>query len=531
MFYCGRFEESIELIKKAMRLNPYYPAFYLYTLSRSYLYLGRYEEAIELANQMVERCRKGECSPWMGLPQLAVAYKELGRDEEARDIAAKLLKIRPGHFELAKKQPWKIPELLERELELFRRAGLQRKEPLPLPDKPSIAVLPFTNMSGDPEQDYFCDGITESIITTLSKTPKLFVIARNSSFTYKGKPVKVQQVGRELGVRYVLEGSIQKSENRVRITAQLVDAKTGNHLWAERYDRDLKDIFALQDDIARNIITALRVKLTEGEHARISARGTNNHVAYIKVMRGMSHVMRFNKNDNEIARKLYEEAIAIDPNYAGAYNSIAWTYRHEATYRWTKTRAKSYEKAIQIAKKALSLDETNGSSYMVISLVSAETGEYEKAVAEAKNAIALEPNNASVNFLSGLVYHYAGRDEVAAERFEKAIKLSPINPYFHRAGCVGYFNVRDYEKAIATAKEAIRQKQYKLEEAYVILVASYSLLGRQEEARTAAEELLRSKPKFSLAGLKKYRYYLSSHTKYRANIDRLLEEARKSGLK
>ena len=226
-----------------------------------------------------------------------------------------------------------------------------------LPEKPSIAVLPFVNMSGDPNQEYFSDGVTEEIITALSKVPQLFVIARNSSFTYKGKPVKVQQVGRELGVKYVLEGSVRKAGDKVRITAQLVDAKTGHHLWAERYDRDLKDIFALQDDITKKVITALQVKLTQGETARLLGKGTKNLEAYLKAMKGLHHHHRFNKNDNEMARRLYEEAIELDPKYANAYVLLAWTYYDEAQYRWPETPRISYEKAVELARKAISLDE------------------------------------------------------------------------------------------------------------------------------------------------------------------------------
>jgi len=210
-------------------------------------------------------------------------------------------------------------------------------KPLPLSDKPSIAVLPFTNISGDPKEDYLSDGITEQIITALSKTPRMLVIARNSVFTYKGKPVMVQQVSEELGVRYVLEGSVQKSGDKLRITAQLIDAKTGNHLWSERYDRDLKDLFDLQDDIAKNVITALQVKLTVGQVASIFGKGTKNLEAYLKLMKGRHHYLYINKNDNEISRKLCEEAVALDPNYASPYLIWAWTYFIEAEFGWTKT--------------------------------------------------------------------------------------------------------------------------------------------------------------------------------------------------
>jgi TolB-like protein/class 3 adenylate cyclase len=190
------------------------------------------------------------------------------------------------------------------------------KMAFPLPDKPSIAVLPFVNMSGDPEQEYLSDGLTEQIITGLSKVPKLFVIARNSTFTYKGKPVKVQKVAEDLGVRYILEGGVQISDERVRITTQLIDAVSGRHLWAENYDRVLKDIFAIQDEITMKIVTALDVKLTEGEQARLWARGTDNLQAYFKFLKAREQVRLRTREDNVISRKLAEEAISLDPNYA-----------------------------------------------------------------------------------------------------------------------------------------------------------------------------------------------------------------------
>jgi len=228
----------------------------------------------------------------------------------------------------------------------------------PLPDKPSIAVLPFVNIGGDPEQEYFSDGITEEIITTLSKVPQLFVIARNSTFTYKGKSVKVQQVGKELGVRYVLEGSVRKAGGRVRITAQLIDAATGGHLWSERYDRDLKDIFALQDEITMKILTAVRVKLTEGEQARLYNKGAENLDSYLKVLQGMPYFYRFNKEGNIQARQMFEEAIALDGKNAGAYTMLGWTYLMEVWFGLSESPGKSMGRAAELAQKAHALDDT-----------------------------------------------------------------------------------------------------------------------------------------------------------------------------
>jgi len=292
----GRFKESITLMKKAMRLNPHYPAWYLSVLAYGYFFTERYEEALEAWERLLERCLKGEFPPLYAHLTLSAAYMELGRNEEARAHAAEVLRINPK-FSLesyAKTQPYKNKADIERYIAALRKAGLPDTPPLPLPDKPSIAVLPFENMSDDPKQEYFSDGLTEELITALSKIQKLFVIARNSTFTYKGKPVKVQQVSRELGVRYILEGSVRKSGEQIRITAQLIDASTGNHLWAERYDRELKDIFAVQDEITKNIITAMQVKLTEGEQARAASKGTDNLKAYLMFLQAHrgSHCLR-----------------------------------------------------------------------------------------------------------------------------------------------------------------------------------------------------------------------------------------------
>jgi TolB-like protein len=237
------------------------------------------------------------------------------------------------------------------------------KMAFPLPEKPSIAVLPFDNMSGDPDQEYFCDGLTEEIITALSKIPKLFVIARNSSFTYKGKPVKIRQVSEELGVQYVLEGSVRKAENRVRINAQLIDATLGYHVWSERYDRDLKDIFALQDEITMEIITALRVKLTEGGTARLSARGTKNLQAYLKYIQGRAIFLKITKENNDLARQIFKDVIELDPGYSSAYSLLGSTYWMDVFYGSSKSPKESIAKAMQLQQKAIALDEFYGPAH------------------------------------------------------------------------------------------------------------------------------------------------------------------------
>jgi len=216
------------------------------------------------------------------------------------------------------------------------QSALRNQEALPLPDKPSIAVLPFVNMSNDPEQEYFSDGLTEDLITDLSKLSGLFVIARNSVFTYKGKPVKVQEVSRELGVQYVLEGSVQKADTRVRINAQLIEATTGQHLWAERYDRPLTDIFALQDEITQQIVAALRVEVSEAEGERVRRIPTENLNAYDSLMRGAAYFLRLTKETTAQTRQMFEKSIELDPQYAAAHAWLGATYLAESIYQWSR---------------------------------------------------------------------------------------------------------------------------------------------------------------------------------------------------
>ena len=291
-------------------------------------YGRRYEDALTVYNQLLDRSLKGEFPVVNAHVYLADLYAEIGKEEEARAHAAEIFKIEPGFWlnriRGINSYDYIDPALLERRLKALRKAGLPDKPPLPLPDKPSIAVLAFDNMSDDPEQEYFSDGISEEIITALSKTDQLFVIARNSSFTYKGKPVNVKQVAKELGVRYVLEGSVRKSEDRVRITAQLIDAITGHHLWSERYDRDLKDIFALQDEITMKIVTALQVKLTEGEQARMWSKKYKNLDVYLKAMEALSLWRKGTEESHIRYGQVAQEIIDMAPEFPVGYRALGW---------------------------------------------------------------------------------------------------------------------------------------------------------------------------------------------------------------
>jgi adenylate cyclase len=401
----------------------------------------------------------------------------------------------------------------------------EAQPPLPLPDKPSIAVLPFTNMSGDPEQEYFSDGMTEAIITGLSKLSGLFVIARNSVFTYKAKAVKVQDVGREMGVHYVLEGSVQKADQRVRITAQLIEATTGHHVWAESYDRNLSDIFALQDEVTQKIVLALKVKLTTEEQTLFQRAPTNNLEAYDYYLRGVDYYWRFTKETNMQARQMYEKAIELDPQYAAAYASLGATYTVEWIWQWSQD-PQTLERAFALTQKAIALDDSLPIAHSWLGWVYMFKKQYERAIAEGEQALTLAPNDAEGHVNLGTILNLAGRPEEAIRLVEKAIRLNPRYPA-HYLVTLGqaYTLTRQYEEAIAILKRATTRNPNFLA-AYVFLAVVYSESSREEEARAAAVEILRISPNFSLEGFQQRIHY-----KDPAVSERFVTALRKAGLK
>jgi adenylate cyclase len=371
-----------------------------------------------------------------------------------------------------------------------------------LPDKPSIAVLPFSNMTGDPAQDYFCDGLSEEIITALSKTPKLFVIARNSTFTYKVKSVKVQQVAEDLGVQYVLEGSLRKAENQIRITSQLTDALSGHHLWAERYDRTVKDMFTIQDEITKNIITALQVKLTEGEQARVYSKGTDNLEAYLKVMEANWIYSKGTKEQVIKARQLAGEAISLDSNYALAYCILGGTHILDIWLGLSKSPKESVTSAIELCQKAIALDSTLALARVRLGYVyAAMTRQHDKGVAEGEKALALAPNSADIVNMYAIILTYAGRWHEAIPLYREALRLNPKPPNnYYRHYAVALREMGQYDEAITQLRKAIEQEPND-PLAYLVLTTVYSYAGRQEEARAAAAKVLRINPTFRIQQL------------------------------
>jgi adenylate cyclase len=375
----------------------------------------------------------------------------------------------------------------------------EEKMAFPLPEKPSIAVLPFDNLSGDPTQDYIADGISENIISALSKITDMFVIARNSTFTYKGKPVKVQQVSEELGVRYVMEGSAQKIGNHIRITAQLIDATTGHHLWSGKYDRDMKDLFALQDEITLEIIKALQVKLTDGEYTRTFGRGTNNIDAYLKAYQASTLLWyREDTDDIKKARLLAMEAMALDPKYAIPYTTVAWSHMLDVFMQSTESPEESMKLAAAAIQKALEIDDSHPQVHKVLSNLYIMQGKSDKAVASAKRAVELSPGD-SLSFANlGLCLMFACKPNEAIPMYEKALRRNPFSDYTHHRNLAWvYLMVGRYEDAIEELQKAV-QKNSNDYQIYYNLVLAYTKLGRNEKARAAAAELLEIYPKFSL---------------------------------
>ena len=406
--------------------------------------------------------------------------------------------------------------------------AFEEKLAFPLPDKPSLAVLPFDNLSGDSSQDYFSDGITESIITALSNVSNLFVIARNSTFTYKGKPVKVQQVAEELGVRYVLEGSVQRSGDRVRITAQLIDALTGHHLWAEQYEHTFGDIFALQDAITEHVTLALQVKLTEGEQARIRRAHMDNPEAYEYWLRGRETYMSFTKENNDQARKLWEKAAELDPDNSWLWQQIGWTYYRDARFGWTDIPAQSLVRAEELALQTLAVDDSNAEAYCLLSVVYMSRRENDKAVEYGERALALAPNFADMTATIAIPFMYSGRPEEAIELVRNAMRLSPYYPawYLPVLG-MAYRFTGQYEEAIALFETWRARANPRSALPHLFLAITYEEAGRGEEAQLAVAEILKRNPKASITG------YLKAKTfpyKDPADIDKVVDSLRKAGL-
>lgn len=368
---------------------------------------------------------------------------------------------------------------------------------LSLPEEPSIAVLPFQNMSGKPEEDWFSDGLTETLITDLSRLEKLFVIARNSTFTYKGKPVDVRRVGKELGVRYVLEGSVQRTGDRLRLNAQLVEAQTGRHVWADRYDRQFADLFDVQDDLTQHIVTELDVTLLAGEQARAWRKTTRNPQAYELFLKGRESHEKFTKEDEAKAQALLEQAVALDPKFAAGLVWLGWTHYNQGDSGWSSDPIESYGKAVELAQRAIAVDPSLGDAYALLTSCMSSLAKYPQAIAAAEKAIALSPSRADNLVLGAWTFALNGRATEAIPLVERALRLNPLPPdwYFGSLGDSLLFANRVEEAVAANRKCVDRLPDFLW--CRLGLVASYMAAERREEAAVQAREAVRINSKVS----------------------------------
>ncbi|MDE2365180.1 MAG: guanylyl cyclase [Hyphomicrobiales bacterium] len=371
--------------------------------------------------------------------------------------------------------------------------------PPALPDRPSIVVLPFVNMSGDAEQEYFSDGISEDIITDLSKISSLFVIARNSAFAYKNQAVNVPQVCRDLGVRFAREGSIRKSGNRVRVTAQLIDGATGGHVWAERYDRDLTDIFEVQDDVTRQIVWALKVTLSEAEKMNVARGGARNVLAHDKVLKGRElMILKKDRPTFEKWMACFRSAVELDPDYSDAYAGLSLGYSMDHTNRWSDHPELSLGEATRLADTAIAKDETNPLAHFAAALAAMGRKDYPRWKEENKKALALNPNFAPATVGLANLHVFAGEPMKGVPLIEKAMRLDPTvrGQYLHFLG-TAYLVAGDYETAAKMFRDRIVANP-DTDLSRALLASALGRLGRTDEARRVWRELQAINPRYSL---------------------------------
>jgi len=373
---------------------------------------------------------------------------------------------------------------------------------LALPDRPSIAVLPFQNLSCDPDQDYFADGIVEEIITALSRTHWLFVIARNSSFTYKGRVVDAKQVGCELGVRYVLEGSVRKQANRVRITTQLIDASTAANLWADHFEAELDDIFALQDQVTRSIVGAIAPKLEQAEIEYGNRKPTESLTAFDHFLRGKANLYRATRSGSSQALHLFKKALEVDPQFASAYGMAALCYIQRKYFGWMSDPAEEMAEAARLARRAIALGRDDPVSLCAGGFTLAQSpGRLEAGVALIDRALALDANQATAWFLRGWVMLHLGQPEAAIESFSRALRLNPLDPLIfavQTGTAAAYFLAGRYDEASLWAEKAIRERMT-FSAAHRIAAASHALAGRLAEAQKVIARFRDLDPEFRLS--------------------------------
>jgi adenylate cyclase len=503
--FLGEPERAIETVKIAFKFDPMLPPNVAFHWGEACFHARQYDEALEKLRECIDK------APGFFNARLilAAALSELGR---AEDAASELQMVRnqlPDEIirTLMQQLPYRSEVAHTRMISGVRNAGLPdappADAPLPLPDKPSIAVLPFDNMSGDPEQEYFADGIAEDLITALSRFRWFFVIARNSSFIYKGKAVDVKQVATELGVQYVIEGSVRKAGNRVRITAQLIDAATGRHIWAERYDRDLSDIFAVQDEITAAITGAVGPSFATAEEQRASRKPPENLDAWDLVMRANWHLWRINKADLGEAKRLFGEAIELDPNSSFAHSGLALAYVREAGASVADDFAGNRDKAYEAAQRAIELDEQDARAQLALAWVYHVKQDNDFARNACLKALQLNPNLADAEGTLGLISAHLGNYDEALLHIEQAVRLSPQDPsmqFWNLARVIAALVADRPEEYLAHAKR-LTESAPNFIPGIRHFVAANANLGQLDQAKQAAERALKLVPSDTITSI------------------------------
>ncbi len=479
--------------------------------------------------------------------KLSLGFEDMG-PQEVKNIAEPVSTFRlvSGQVSVAAKTPsattrWRVPALAAVVVVIIVAGGLawwqpwatkfERADPAnmayALPDKPSIAVLPFDNLSDDKEQEYFSDGITEDIITDLSKISGLFVVARNSTFTYKGQPVKVRQVAEELGVRYVLEGSVRRAEEKVRITAQLIDALKGNHIWAERYDRDLKDVFAVQTEVARQVAKALAVTLKANENERLFQKYTASIDAYDVFLQARRTVDVPSRDNILRGEKLFSRVIELDPNFAGGYAGLSFNLSVQVRFQFSKSPSSDVSRAFDLAKKAVEIDRDFAWGHIALGGAYLANGDPDGAVNAVRQALILEPGGYEANLFMGFYLQFAGEPALAIEHLLLANRLSPVVTARDLAFLAfAQFMNRNYTETLRLHTEMSRKFPHlKVDSIMAVRAAAFALLERPEEAAAIVKKLQETHPNFNLS---QWRYLKS--WKSEENRTRLYNAAKKAGV-
>jgi TolB-like protein/Flp pilus assembly protein TadD len=531
--YQGRFEEAFPNFEKAIDLSPNDPQLWAFLTygALACILNGDYERALS----WTKRASILPNHQYWTTAHMAVALAYLGRDREAKTTVSQLLALKPEFsVEFARHKLFYLtrPEQVSLYLEGLRKAGFPEQphaqdKTLPLPDKPSIAVLPFENMSGDPDQEYFADGISEDIITALSHIHQFFVVARNTTFTFKGEAVDVQAVARDLGVRYVLEGSVRKAGNRLRITAQLIDGETGNHIWAERYDREIEDIFTVQDEITQTVVGAILPELSQAEQERARRKPPENLDAWECYQRGIWHTYRRTRDDLEEAQALFKRATGFDPHMSAAYAGLVDTYFFQIVDGHAKDKDHAIQEAISAGRKAVDLDGRDALAHYALGRAYTIAGIDQEAIAQLKEAVGLNPNLARAEYALGFALVQSGQPEDGLPHLHTSIRLSPHEPttgQFMVQISMAHLFLHQYEEALEWARESLRQPHIRRSR-WMMLIASLGYLDRTEEAAEAIKEMHRSMPEVNLEFFEKF--ITVTHAPSR---EHLLDGLRKAGM-